>query len=52
MPKAKSGDIAKTRCMKVWCENDGYIVRMSRTTILTMGTPICPVCRKSLKEAN
>lgn len=42
----------KTRLRKVWCQRDNYITRVSRTTIITLGAPICPVCRQSMKEEN
>ena len=40
-----------TRLIKVLCAADGYIARVSRTTIITLGTPICPACRNSLVVA-
>jgi hypothetical protein len=40
-----------TRLLKVACEVDDYIVRMSRTTIDEKGLPICPVCHEPMEEA-
>jgi hypothetical protein len=37
-----------TRLLKVACLNDGYIARVSRSTLVNLGAPICPVCRYSL----
>ena len=39
-----------TRLIKVACLNDGYIARVSRTTLATLGAPICPACNQSLTE--
>ena len=39
-----------TRLRKVLCEVDGYIVRISRSTIIAYGTPICPACNQSMTE--
>jgi hypothetical protein len=40
-----------TRLKKVLCEVDGYIARISRSTLITYGSPICPACNQSMKEA-
>jgi hypothetical protein len=40
-----------TRLIKVACLNDDYIARVSRTTLVNLGAPICPVCNNSLVEA-
>ena len=40
-----------SRIKKVTCPNHNYIVRVSRTTMLTYGTPICPACRNHMTEA-
>jgi hypothetical protein len=40
-----------TRLIKVACLNDGYIARVSRTTLENLGAPICPACNQSLVEA-
>ena len=40
-----------TRLIKVECLNDGYIARVSRTTLTNLGAPICPACTNSLVEA-
>lgn len=40
-----------TRLIKVACSNDDYIARVSRTTLVNLGAPICPVCTNSLVEA-
>jgi hypothetical protein len=37
-----------TRLIKVACLNDGYIARVSRTTLETLGAPICPACNLSM----
>jgi hypothetical protein len=39
-----------TRLRKVLCEVDGYIARISRSTLITYGSPICPACNQSMKE--
>lgn len=45
-PKAKQ----TTRLRKVECVNDKYIVRVSRSTLITFGAPICPACSVAMKE--
>ena len=50
MPKQKSGEISKSRLLKAICEQDNYIIRVSRTTIMINGLPICPVCNNKFKE--
>jgi hypothetical protein len=40
-----------TRLIKVACLNDGYIARVSRSTLVNLGSPICPACNQSLVEA-
>lgn len=40
-----------TRLIKVHCVADGYIARVSRTTLITLGAPICPACRNALAVA-
>jgi len=37
-----------TRLRKVICLTDNYIARISRSTIITFGTPICPRCNQSM----
>ena len=39
-----------TRLIKVACAADGYIARVSRTTLATLGAPICPACLNALTE--
>lgn len=39
-----------TRLIKVACAADGYIARVSRTTLATLGAPICPACLNALVE--
>lgn len=41
-----------TRLIKVECIRDGYIARVSRTTLTNFGAPICPVCSNQFTEAN
>lgn len=41
-----------TRLIKVACLNDGYIARVSRSTLENLGAPICPACNQSLTESN
>lgn len=41
-----------TRLIKVACLADGYIARVSRSTLENLGAPICPACRQSLTETN
>jgi len=41
-----------TRLKKVLCEVDGYIARISRSTLITYGSPICPACNQPMKESN
>jgi hypothetical protein len=41
-----------TRLIKVECLNDGYIARVSRSTLVNLGAPICPACNNSLLESN
>ena len=41
-----------TRLIKVACLNDNYIARISRSTLVNLGAPICPVCNIALVEAN
>jgi hypothetical protein len=41
-----------TRLIKVACLNDNYIARISRSTLVNLGAPICPVCSIALVEAN
>ena len=40
-----------TRLRKVICSTDNYIARISRSTIITFGAPICPRCRCAMTEA-
>jgi hypothetical protein len=40
-----------TRLIKVACLNDNYIARVSRSTLVNLGFPICPACNRSLVEA-
>jgi hypothetical protein len=40
-----------TRLIKVACLNDGYIARVSRSTISNLGCPICPACNQAMMEA-
>lgn len=40
-----------TRLRKVICLTDNYIARISRSTIITFGAPICPKCRRAMVEA-
>jgi len=40
-----------TRLKKVLCEVDGYIARISRSTLITYGSPICPACNQPMREA-
>jgi hypothetical protein len=40
-----------TRLRKVICLTDNYIARISRSTIITFGAPICPRCRCAMTEA-
>jgi hypothetical protein len=40
-----------TRLIKVACLNDDYIARVSRSTLVNLGSPICPACNQSLVEA-
>jgi hypothetical protein len=40
-----------TRLIKVACLNDNYIARVSRSTLVNLGAPICPACNQSLVEA-
>jgi len=40
----------KTRQLKVECQCCGYIARVSRTTLDTLGAPICPACHESMTE--
>jgi len=55
-PQAKQ----TTRLLKVSClgdlmngeQHDAYIVRISRTTLANLGSPICPLCGASLTEEN
>ena len=46
------GEKAKqtTRLKKVICEVDNYIARISRSTLITYGSPICPACNQAMKE--
>lgn len=39
-----------TRLIKVSCPRNGYIARVSRSTLDTFGAPICPACNQSLRE--
>lgn len=41
-----------TRLIRVACLNDGYIARVSRSTLENLGAPICPACNQSLTESN
>ena len=41
-----------TRLIKVHCTRDGYIARVSRSTLENLGAPVCPACRQSFTEAN
>ena len=38
------------RMRKAFCPRDLYIVRVSRTTLINHGTPICPTCREAMTE--
>ena len=53
---ATNADTAKakqtTRLRKVICLTDNYIARISRSTIITFGAPICPRCRQAMIESN
>ena len=40
-----------SRIKKVMCIPHNYIVRVSRSTMLTYGTPICPACRTPMTES-
>jgi hypothetical protein len=40
-----------TRLKKVLCPRDLYIARITRSTIITHGTPICPTCNEPMIEA-
>jgi hypothetical protein len=40
-----------TRLKKVLCPRDLYIARITRSTIITHGTPICPSCNEPMIEA-
>ena len=53
MSRPATGDKPKqtTRLRKVLCEVDGYIARISRSTLIAHGAPICPTCNQALKEA-
>jgi len=50
MSRPLNGASTTCRLRKVECINDGYIARVSRTTIITLGAPICPVCRTAMTE--
>lgn len=50
MPRIKSGEVSKSRLFKIACTDDKYIVRISRTTLLNLGAPTCPICNTKLKE--
>jgi len=53
-PKPAGAELAPkqtTRLKKVFCEVDQYIARISRSTLITYGAPICPACNQSMKEA-
>ena len=41
-----------TRLIKASCATDGYIVRVSRSTLLTLGAPICPACLNAMNWSN
>jgi hypothetical protein len=41
-----------TRLRKVLCEVDGYIARISRSTLITHGSPICPTCNRAMVEVS
>ena len=41
-----------TRLIKVECIRDGYIARVSRTTLANLGAPICPACGNQFTETN
>ena len=41
-----------TRLIKVVCEEHGYIARVSRKTLETLGCPICPICKESMTTCN
>jgi hypothetical protein len=41
-----------TRLRKVFCEIDGYIARISRSTLITHGSPICPTCNQAMVEVS
>jgi hypothetical protein len=40
-----------SRIRKVVCIPDNYIVRVSKSTMLRYGTPICPACRNAMTES-
>lgn len=40
------------RLIKVTCEADDYIARVSRATLSAHGTPICPACGLSMTDPN
>lgn len=44
-----AGAKQSTRLIKVSCERDQYIARVSRSTIATLGTPICPACLNAME---
>jgi hypothetical protein len=39
-----------TRMIKAVCEEDQYIVRLSRKMITEHGAPICPTCQEQMAE--
>lgn len=39
-----------TRLIKVACNTDGYIARVSRKALNTFGAPICPACLNPMTE--
>lgn len=41
-----------TRLIKASCAADNYIVRVSRSTLLTLGAPICPACLNPMNWSN
>ena len=38
-----------TRLIKVACVNDGYIARVSNSTLTAHGAPICPTCLNAME---
>lgn len=44
-----SRKVQTTRLIKVSCERDNYIARVSRLTLLNYGAPICPACLNAME---